>query len=145
MDQVEGIATPNDENWVLKFAGKALTYTVSTGLIPKKSYRFKVLAKNEYDILSQYSDITEWIAAALPAKILFPAQPFSEFGKTSLQLNWLTPIINSLTMIPINYYRIYWDEGWRNSGDFVFLSYVTSYDQNFYKVDNLETGRLYKF
>jgi len=52
MDQVEGIATPNDENWVLKFAGKALTYTVSTGLIPKKSYRFKVLAKNEYDILS---------------------------------------------------------------------------------------------
>lgn len=40
------------DNWVVKFAGKALTFTVTTDLTPKKSYRFKVLAKNEYDILS---------------------------------------------------------------------------------------------
>lgn len=145
MDQVEGVGEANVENWVLQFAGKALTYTVTTGLTPKKSYRFKVLAKNEYDILSQYSDITEWIAAALPAKITFPANPFSEYGKTSLLITWITPVINAATMIPINYYKVYWDEGYRNSGDFALLSQVTSYDQNFYRVTNLETGRLYKF
>ncbi len=72
MDEVEGLSSPNNENWVLKFAGKALTYTVTTGLTPKKSYRFKVLARNEYAIKSEYSEISEYIAAALPAKITFP-------------------------------------------------------------------------
>jgi Fibronectin type III domain len=48
-------------------------------------------------------------------------------------------------MIPINQYNIYWDEGYRNSGDFVLLDTVTSYDQNFYMVTNLVTGQLYKF
>lgn len=48
-------------------------------------------------------------------------------------------------MIVINYYKVYWDEGYRNSGDFVLLALVTSYDQDFYTVTNLETGKLYKF
>ncbi len=60
-------------------------------------------------------------------------------------IEWITPVINTLTMIPIKYYKIYWDEGYRNSGDFVLLSLVTSYDQNFYQATNLDTGKLYKF
>jgi len=62
-----------------------------------------------------------------------------------LEIDWITPSIDAVTMIPINYYKVYWDEGYRNSGDYVLLSLVTSYDQNFYRVSNLETGRLYKF
>lgn len=145
MDEVEGLGAPNVEDWVLQFAGKALTYTVNSGLTPKKSYRFKVLAKNEYAITSLYSEITEYITAALPAKIAFPVQPFSTVTLNSLELNWITPTIDSATMIPINYYKVYWDEGFRNSGDFVLFGLVTSYDQDFYTVTNLETGKLYKF
>jgi len=104
-----------------------------------------VLAKNEYAITSLYSEITEYIAAALPSKITFPPQPFSTVTLNSLELNWNTPIIDSATMIPINYYKVYWDEGYRNSGDFVLYSFVTSYDQDFFTVSNLETGKLYKF
>ena len=87
-----------------------------------------MLAKNEYAITGLYSEITEYIAAALPAKIAFPAQPFSTVTLNSLELNWITPTIDSATMIVINYYKVYWDEGYRNSGDFVLLGLVTSYD-----------------
>jgi hypothetical protein len=48
-------------------------------------------------------------------------------------------------MIPINYYKVYRDEGYLDYADYVLLSLVTSYDQNFCRVTNLETGRLYKF
>lgn len=146
MDEVEGLAAANVENWVLVFEGKALTYTVISGLTPKNHYRFKVLAKSEYNIESFYSDITEYIAASLPAKIAFAsADPFTQIEKTSLTIEWITPVIAAATMIPINYYKVYWDEGYRNSGAFVLLDIVTSYDQNFYTARNLNTGALYRF
>lgn len=76
MDEVEGLGQANIENWVLVLAGQSLTYTVNSGLKPKYSYRFKVLAMSEQSILSQYSEISEYIAASLPQKIQFPATPF---------------------------------------------------------------------
>jgi Fibronectin type III domain len=87
-----------------------------------------VLAKSEYNIESQFSEITEYYAASLPSKITYPAQPFTSVQKTSLQIEWVTPTIDSSIMIPINYYKVYWDEGFRNSGQFVLLDTVTSYD-----------------
>lgn len=87
-----------------------------TGLIPKNHYRFKVRAVSEYSIESSYSEISEYIAAALPAKITFPVDPFPIKAKSTLQISWNTPTIVPATMIPINYYKVYWDEGYRNSG-----------------------------
>lgn len=116
MDEVEGIGAPNVENWALVFAGQSLSYTVTSGLTPKSHYRFKVLAKSEYDIESHFSDVSEFIAAALPSKIAFPANPFPVLERSSLLLTWTKPTIDPATQLPITHYRVYWDEGFRSSG-----------------------------
>jgi len=48
--------------------------------------------------------------------ISFSATPFSVISETSLLFNWVTPVIDQTANVPINYYKIYWDEGFRNSG-----------------------------
>ncbi len=85
MDQVEGLNTANDENWVVQFVGQALSFTV-TGLTPTVHYRFKVLAMSEQSITSQFSEVSEYIATALPDTITFPATPFPTLQKSNILL-----------------------------------------------------------
>ena len=60
-------------------------------------------------------------------------------------MTWDKPVINAATDLAINAYRIYWDESFRSSGDFVLYAEVQTYDQNFYTATNLAIGHLYKF
>lgn len=88
MDEVEGIGQLNAEDWSVVFSGAALTYTVTSGLTPTLSYRFKVKAISEYNKESQFSSISTFIAASLPEQIAFPADPFIESTQSSITITW---------------------------------------------------------
>jgi len=84
VDEVEGLGTANIESWSNVYTGSALTYTLSTGLTAKKSYRFKVHAISEESLTSLSSKVAEFVAASLPPTVTFPATPFPETSRTSL-------------------------------------------------------------
>ena len=104
-----------------------------------------MLAISEQNLQSLYSSIAEYIAAPLPPTITFPVDPFPLTTKTSIEIAWNQPTINSVNEIPIISYRIYWDEGYLSSGSFSLLAEINSYDQTFYTATNLVMGNLYKF
>jgi hypothetical protein len=121
IDEVEGIDTPNVENWVSKFAGEALTYTVisdsNSNLVTKAQYRFRVSAISEYnDMQSLYSEISTYYCAALPEKIEFPTTTFVDFGANTLEFVWNQPTMNLAEMLLIDSYRVYWDAGYLLQG-----------------------------
>ena len=78
-------------------------------------------AINEQNLVSVFSNVAEFIAASLPSQITFSANPINMTTLTSIQIEWQLPTIVSGTDLPINYYNIYWNEGYRSSGDFVLL------------------------
>lgn len=95
MDEIEGIGYANVENWQSVFIGNALEYEVTTGLTPTLMYRFRVQAVSEYAKQSLFSEIAQYYAAALPAKITFNAgNEFTQFGATSLRFDWIKPTID---------------------------------------------------
>ena len=55
-------------------------YEVTTGLKATFIYRFRVQAVSEYAKESLFSEVSQFYAAPLPAKITFPASPFSELN-----------------------------------------------------------------
>ena len=144
MDQVEGLGQANIRNWVVKFTGPALTYSVTTGLTAKSQYRFRVRAVSEYLKLSLYSDVSTFYAAALPAQIQFPETVFTDIRITSLTFMWVQPTITT-NMLPIISYRIYWDSAYLLSGNFALLSEIESFDQFFFTAESLQPGLLYTF
>lgn len=90
MDEVEGIGVANVENWQSVFVGDALEYEVTTGLTATLMYRFRVQAVSEYAKQSLFSEVAQYYAAALPAKITFDAGgAFTEYGATSLRFDWV--------------------------------------------------------
>ena len=129
---MEGIGQANIENWQNVFSGAQLTYTVTTGLTSTKQYRFRVRSKSEYDKQSLYSEVSVFYAAALPEQIVF--ESFTDFSKSKFTLNWVQPVINTETMLPIIAYRVYWDAGYLLPGNYELLATVNSYDQYFYVV-----------
>ena len=48
MDQVEGSGVENIENWQTVFTGPSLSFAVTSGLVAKYQYRFRVRAISEY-------------------------------------------------------------------------------------------------
>lgn len=97
MDLVEGLGVANVENWVLVYTGNGLTYNVNSGLTPLQRYRFKVIAISEQNLQSIYSNVAEYVAAALPVAITVPSTPFTETTKTSLSFTWNKPTIDPTT------------------------------------------------
>lgn len=49
------------------------------------------------------------------------------------------------TILPVNSYQIYWDQGVLADGSYVLLASINSYNQNFYNATNLVMGTLYNF
>jgi hypothetical protein len=94
IDEVEGIGVANVESWQSVYAGDALEYEVTTGLKPTFIYRFRVQAVSEYAKESLFSEVAQFYAAPLPAKLTFPANPFSELKTTSFTFTWNAPTID---------------------------------------------------
>jgi hypothetical protein len=90
-------------------------------------YKFRVMAVSEQNLQSKYSKIASFYAASLPATITFPVIPFTEIAKSTLELTWNQPTL-AVTDLPINSYKIYWNEGIRASGTFTLLAEVKSFD-----------------
>jgi titin len=149
MDEVEGLSTANLESWTLVFTGQALQYNVQTGLTGTKQYRFKVRSVSEHDRVSPFSGVSVYYAAPLPAKITFDTASNAHLktSKYSIWLTWVLPAIAPATQLPIDAYVVYWDEGYRSSGNFSRLAKVEAYKENFYNVTGgiLKTGHTYRF
>lgn len=144
MDEVEGLGAANIESWATIYQGSSLTYSKASGLTATKSYRFRVRAVSEQDIESQYSEVNEFIAASLPAQITFSGTPFMLEQKTLIKFQWVQPTI-AASDIAVTKYNIYWNEGFRSSGEFVLYDSVNAFDQTFYTAENLVTGTTYSF
>ena len=150
-DEVEGVGAANIETWATEAipdSGTALTFT-KTGLAPTKAHRFKVMAVSEQLLQSAFSSIAIYYAAPKPAQIAFNTvnDAHLQTSKSSIWLNWITPAINSAAELPIDAYDLYWDEGYRSSGNFTKLAKIEAYDQSFYNLTGsiLKTGWSYKF
>jgi hypothetical protein len=149
MDEVEGLDVANIESWTLVSIGSdALTYTVTSGLTATKAYRFKVRTRSEQHLESAFSSISMFYAAPLPPQVTFETTDDAhlETSRVSIQLTWIQPTL-SADELAIDGYRLYWDAGFRSSGNFTELAYLDSYDQNFYNVTGglLTTGHTYRF
>lgn len=111
---MEGLGVANTVSWTLIYTGSALTYT-STALTSLSHYQYKVKSMSEASLLSIDSNIAEFIAAALPIAITLPVSPILSTTKTSIEITWDLPT-TSATILPVNYYNIYWNEGVRALG-----------------------------
>ncbi len=77
-------------------------------------------------MVSPDSNVAEFIAAALPAVITFSGSYF-DTSKTSIKVIWDLPTITA-SDLDINYYNIYWDEGYLGENSFVLLGKSYSED-----------------
>ncbi len=134
----------NVESWTNVYTGSNLFFN-ATGLTALKRYRYKVLARNEETKDSLFSNVAEFYASPLPLQIGFPVTAITTNSKTSMTLTWTQPTIDGTYELPVDSYKIYWNEGYLSSGSFTLLATVNSFDQTFYTIDNLETGVEYKF
>jgi hypothetical protein len=62
---IEGYGVADTENWTVGYTGTSLSTTL-TGLTAPKGYRLRVRAKSEHSLLSLYSSIKIYYAAAIP-------------------------------------------------------------------------------
>ena len=148
MDEVEGREVANIESWDLVYTGDALSYDVTSGLTATKAYRFRVKSKSEYLIESPFSSVSIFYAAALPSQIVFDTTNGEHLEQTrvSIWLSWQRPTLTA-DELPIDAYIVYWDEGFRSSGNFTQLARIDTYDQSFFNVTGgiLTTGHHYSF
>lgn len=76
---------------------------------------------------------------------MFKSPAFTQVNLDRLVFEWDLPTIDQSTMLPIDSYKIYWDEGYLSSGEFKLLDTLHSFEHNFYEAKNLVPGKLYKF
>lgn len=88
--------------------------------------------------------MSTFYAAALPEQIQFDSLVFTDISQQSLTFEWMQPLIDEATMLPIDSYRVYWDAGYLLEDNYVLLSEITAYDHYFYKTDDdLIAGTFY--
>ena len=148
IDEVEGLGPANVEDWGAPvYAGSALTANVATGLTAGKAYRFRVQAMSEQLLQSPFSGIATYWAAPLPAPPTFDTAGGAHLqtSRSWIQLTWIRPTLTA-SDLPIDSYRVYWDQGTRSSGNFTLLAVIDGVDNNFLNVSGiLTTGQSYRF
>lgn len=120
----------------------SLTQVVST-LTQNKNYRFKVRAKRGNAQAGDYSPISQYYIATVPAQMSFDSAD-TEFGGWNITLHWTEQNSVSATDLPILGYRIYSNEGYL-ADDYSLYKDLDSADITEITVTGLTPGNRYRF
>ncbi len=105
---------------VTQYGGTATTYTLglADGLgAPGTLYRLKVRAKNEDDVVSEFSDVLVVALGSVPGAPSTPVKNIAASGAGEIAVLWDPPAGDTL---PILGYRLYSDQGLDSSFSLVF-------------------------